>query len=182
MHLINLFSTPIWSTQLECFDNEKLANKIYQLEEKTDSTHRSNEGGFQVDDLRYPMFRRKIFENIPRVPDKELPKVKIWEWININRKGNRNTRHNHFGRGIFLSGIYYVKTPKNSGNVRFYDPRGSMHMALEDYDYYYGVANYQYLVPEPGLCLFFPNWLDHDVEENESDEDRISIAFNVVYA
>ena len=55
-------------------------------------------------------------------------------------------------------------------------------MALEDYDYYYGVADYQYLIPERGLCLFCPNWLDHAVAENESDEDRISIAFNVVYA
>ena len=182
MNLINLFSTPVWSTQLECFDNDKLANKIYQLEKTRESSQKSNIGGFQSDDLKYPMFRRKIYENIPRIEGKELPNVKIWEWVNINRRGDSNMRHNHFGRGIFMSGIYYVKTPENSGNIRFYDPRGSMHMALEDYDYYYGVADYQYVIPEPGLCLFFPNWLDHAVEENKSDEDRISIAFNVVYA
>ena len=182
MNLINLFSTPVWSTQLECFDNDKLTNKIYQLEKTRESSQKSNIGGFQSDDLKYPMFRRKIYENIPRIEGKELPNVKIWEWVNINRRGDSNVRHNHFGRGIFMSGIYYVKTPENSGNIRFYDPRGSMHMALEDYDYYYGVADYQYVIPEPGLCLFFPNWLDHAVEENESDEDRISIAFNVVYA
>ena len=182
MNLINLFSTPVWSTQLECFDNDKLTNKIYQLEKTRESSQKSNIGGFQSDDLKYPMFRRKIYENIPRIEGKELPNVKIWEWVNINRRGDSNVRHNHFGRGIFMSGIYYVKTPENSGNIRFYDPRGSMHMALEDYDYYYGVADYQYVIPEPGLCLFFPNWLDHAVEENKSDEDRISIAFNVVYA
>ena len=182
MNLINLFSTPVWSTQLECFDNEKLANKCYHLEQTRESSDMSNRGGFQCDDLNYPMFRRKIYEHIPRIEGNELPKVKIWEWVNINRKGNHNVRHNHFGRGIFMSGIYYVKVPENSGNIRFFDPRGSMHMALEDYDYYYGVADYQYLIPEPGLCLFFPNWLDHAVGENESDEDRISIAFNVVYA
>ena len=27
--------------------------------------------------------------------------------------------------------------------------------------------------------LIFPSWLDHYVEPNESDEDRISISFNV---
>jgi len=26
----------------------------------------------------------------------------------------------------------------------------------------------------------FPGWLEHGVEENQSDEDRISIAFNVL--
>ncbi len=29
------------------------------------------------------------------------------------------------------------------------------------------------------MVLFFPCWLEHDVEENDSDEDRISIAFNI---
>ena len=34
--------------------------------------------------------------------------------------------------------------------------------------------------PEEGRMYVFPGWLEHGVEENQSDEDRISIAFNVL--
>jgi uncharacterized protein (TIGR02466 family) len=34
--------------------------------------------------------------------------------------------------------------------------------------------------PEEGRMYIFPSWLEHGVESNESDQDRISIAFNVL--
>ena len=33
--------------------------------------------------------------------------------------------------------------------------------------------------PEDNKLILFPSWLEHDVEPSKSDEDRISIAFNV---
>jgi len=33
--------------------------------------------------------------------------------------------------------------------------------------------------PEVGRMYVFPGWLEHGVEENLSDRDRISISFNV---
>ena len=34
--------------------------------------------------------------------------------------------------------------------------------------------------PEEGRMYVFPGWLEHGVEENKSDQDRVSIAFNVL--
>ena len=33
--------------------------------------------------------------------------------------------------------------------------------------------------PTEGECLLFPAFIPHDVSENESDGDRISISFNL---
>ena len=78
-----------------------------------------------------------------------------------------------------MSGIYYVKVPKNSGNVRFYDPRGCLIQAMREHDYYNNGYAYHFLEPQEDMVVFFPSWLEHDVEPNESNQDRISIAFNV---
>jgi hypothetical protein len=40
--------------------------------------------------------------------------------------------------------------------------------------------SYHYFDPEPNLMILFPSWLKHDVEPNQSDEERISVAFNFV--
>jgi len=34
--------------------------------------------------------------------------------------------------------------------------------------------------PEEGRIYVFPGWLEHGVEENQSDADRVSISFNVL--
>ena len=35
------------------------------------------------------------------------------------------------------------------------------------------------MYPKEGSMLVFPAYLDHKVEPNKSDEDRISISFNI---
>ena len=71
-----------------------------------------------------------------------------------------------------------MKVPKDSGRIRFYDPRGELiHKAL-DWRYYNGYE-YHYIEPREGQIIFFPCWLEHDVESSKTDDERISIAFNV---
>ena len=49
-------------------------------------------------------------------------KIKITAmWSIINKKGSFNIQHNH--PNAYLSAAYYVKVPKNSGNIKFFDPR-----------------------------------------------------------
>ena len=36
-----------------------------------------------------------------------------------------------------------------------------------------------YFTPIEGRILLFPSSLEHEVEENKSDEDRISYSFNI---
>jgi hypothetical protein len=40
-------------------------------------------------------------------------------------------------------------------------------------------ANKWHIEPEPGKLIIFPSWLMHYVEDNNSQEDRLSMAFNI---
>ncbi len=52
-------------------------------------------------------------------------------------------------------------------------------MLQRDHEYFSDSIVCHEIEPYDGLLLYFPTWFEHDVTENETDEDRISIAFNV---
>jgi uncharacterized protein (TIGR02466 family) len=103
-------------------------------------------------------------------------------WININGKNNFNIPHIH--PFSLMSAVYYAKVPKNSGKLIFENP-------IQHHDYVIvpdTVENYNSfnsgvwnVVPEENDLLFFPSWLKHWVEPSETEEERISIAFNIQY-
>lgn len=176
MKVFNFFPTNIWVGSLD-IDNKKLLKKIYKFSKEVESDTRSNEGGYQGHLLSDENFCNKVAEVMPRA--KDLSSFNIYDWVNINKKGDSNSRHLHYTSNLYLSGVYYVKVPENSGNIRFYDPRGPIVRDAQDTVHFYGEYMYQYIVPQEGMIIFFPTWLEHDVEENQSDEDRVSIAFNI---
>ena len=103
-------------------------------------------------------------------------------WININKKGNLNIKHNHPCSS--LSGVFYLQCPKDSGNIVFESPhaftRHKLHQCYnsplcESLKYHTCMA----FDVIPGEFLIFPSDLLHYVEESGSREDRISISFNV---
>ena len=79
-----------------------------------------------------------------------------------------------------LSAAYYVKAKKNSGKIKFWDPKEVKSMrypTIEKFtDLSVEVIKFE---PLEGTLFIFPAYLHHAVEENLSDEDRIVISFNV---
>tara|TARA_B100000579_G_scaffold3568_1_gene2748 strand:+ start:3630 stop:4202 length:573 start_codon:yes stop_codon:yes gene_type:complete len=173
-----LFPNPLWSLKVD-FDNESLARDIYNFKENNPSQIYSNVGGYQGDLFEHQAWAEMIAQNCPQRSDKPLTDLNIYPWVNINPKGAYNRRHVHMDTSIFLSGVYYVKVPENSGNIRFYDPRGPLMHVQRDHEYFSDSIVCHEIEPYDGLLLYFPTWFEHDVTENETDEDRISIAFNV---
>jgi hypothetical protein len=100
-------------------------------------------------------------------------------WININQKGGSNIMHSH--PNSFFSGVFYVKCPPNCGSIAFVNPVREIKTTYSvDQTEVFNEFNVgQHLVqPEENKVIVFPSWLDHYVQPNMSDEDRISIAFN----
>lgn len=179
MEKLNFFPTSLWFDYCDEIDNVKLTKEIYNFSKEEKSKTFSNLGGYQGHNFYNKQLIESIGNRIPRREDKPLSEYQLYTWVNINGKGDRNQRHTHLDTTLLLSGVYYVKVPENSGNIRFYDPRGSLIQCMPDHEYYNNGFAYQYIEPSPGMIIFFPTWLEHDVEENQSSEDRISIAFNV---
>ena len=99
-------------------------------------------------------------------------------WININGQYSYNTVHTHGATS--LAGAYYVKVPKEVANINFFTPLvayahtnpKSFIAKLNDKN-----AVIHSIAPKEKQLLLFPSWLQHTVDMNHSDEDRISIAF-----
>jgi len=101
-------------------------------------------------------------------------------WININTKQNFNLPHIH--PFSLASAVYYVKVPKDSGKLVFENPiQHHDYVILPDTvkDYNAFNSGYWSVLPEKNDLIFFPSWLRHWVEPSGTDEERISIAFNI---
>ena len=95
-------------------------------------------------------------------------------WLNV--QGTNGFNHTHVHSGGWYSGVFYLKCCEKSGNITFTDPRPGAEMSL-----YHQFTNgeIQTISPKPGDLILFPSWLPHLVEPNYSNDDRISVAFNI---
>jgi len=102
-------------------------------------------------------------------------------WANITNPNHRHTLHIH--PNCLLSGILYVRAPKDCGHTAFADPRPAARMLEFAYTEMTPVNMGRFSVaPEKGLLLMWPSFLPHAVESGSSDtnDDRIVVAFNVM--
>ena len=106
----------------------------------------------------------------------------INHWININGHGSYNVIHDHPMSD--LSGVFYINVPENSGDIYFENPQSfQAHAEMTSYTKEANQTCNQYLKkyikPIEGLLLVFPAHLRHGVLPNQSNEDRISVSFNI---
>ena len=125
-----------------------------------------------------------LFDCLSELPFLKNERVdyKIDAWININKKGDYNIKHNHPTSD--LSGVLWIKCPEKCGEIVFTSPYNFV--GFKEHELYsdkfqkehsaYLAYNFQ---PKEGFLLLFPSHLEHRVNENQSDEDRISVAFNM---
>ena len=100
-------------------------------------------------------------------------------WANINPPGGMNRAHQH--PNSLWSGVYYIKAPKNSGDLKIDDPRSSAAMCRprqKDGEKPLRLYRETHYAPIAGRCIMFPSWLMHCVDPNESNDIRISVSFN----
>ena len=100
-------------------------------------------------------------------------------WANINPPGGSNRAHIH--PNSLWSGVYYVKAPKNSGQLKIEDPRSVALMTRpkqKDVPKPDRLLREHHYEPKTGRLIMFPSWLNHCVDPNNSNDIRISVSFN----
>ena len=100
----------------------------------------------------------------------------------INQPNTYNTSHTH--PDAHLSGVMWIKTPENCGNILFNSPfefSGYSECAsyLDEVREHINMQPSFWFTPMPGKMLTFPSALRHEVKVNESDEDRIAVSYNI---
>jgi uncharacterized protein (TIGR02466 family) len=108
--------------------------------------------------------------------------IRIESWLNLNPPDTHHSLHEHYG--CFMGGVLWLTVPEHSGDFAVHDPLGVRVQNTTQYSFAktepgpYNTDVYS-IYPVEGKMLMFPSWLPHQVRPNQSDQDRISIAFNI---
>ena len=185
----DLFRTPLYKTTLS-LDNKSIQSYCTSLASQSKGRLLTNDGGWQSNDLSLkepplqPFYKdityhaHKFLETLEFNGVLSLYNV----WVNINGYKNYNNLHKH--DHSFLSGVVYIQTPKNCGNIIFHRPGIDVFTYdwnnQTNFNLYNSATRWQR--PMPSMLYLFPGWLQHLVEPNmNKKEKRISISFNLSF-
>ena len=190
-----IFPTVIHELKVEKFKSikNKLVQFVYeQQEEDLDGVRYSNVGGWQsqptynsqdnillstVSETLMPYFKDNVMDMSNEIIYEGL-------WMNINKKGDHNSTHDH--PGCHMAGVFWINSPPECGNLEMQNPHSfsmgnEMMMYTEDFQKKSSAYPVYMFPPTEGTILLFPASIMHKVESNQSDEDRISSSFNLTF-
>ena len=186
------FVTPIWTSIIPRHKevNEKMFIYIKSLQKKDRSgINRSNLLGWHSNNFDLELEQPRFFINSisPQLNsvltdmgwDTKNQEVKITGmWAIINKKNSSNSMHIHSNN--YISAAYYIKAPKNCGDIVFYDPRFAATYRYPKISKTNKLnSNIVSFQPKEGMLVLFPSYLQHSVNVNKTDKERIVISFNI---
>ncbi len=185
----DLFPTPLWSVDLPPADagplNVKLKSEIEHIIAPRPKVPSGSNWQTPQDLHRRPAFAEfvrfvemacaSVAEDLQVA---QYPMIITGCWANINPPGSYHPTHNHPNN--YLSGVYYVDVPAVGSHLILQDPRPGVIMPRAKLGRF--TANVAVAPVKAGRMVLFPSWLRHHVPSNEGSTERISIAFNLMFA
>lgn len=102
-------------------------------------------------------------------------------WATVLATGAMHRAHSHPNN--FLSGVYYVRVSPGSDTIGFHDPRRQAYVIRPPVVELTNANTDQLVVRlANGTLLMFPSYLEHSVDTNASENERISVSFNVMFS
>ena len=188
MHRDLLFPTPVYIADIKHSTlNQELERDIVAWSKQDKGIVRTNVQGWHSKTNMHERPEFKKLVNMLYDCQKTVYEQEYYEsepvlgnmWANINPPGGSNRAHQH--PNSLWSGVYWIKTPKNCGQLKIDDPRSVACMTrprqkdTKKPDRLWRETHYE---PVAGRCIMFPSWLMHCVDPNESNDIRISVSFN----
>lgn len=179
--LLTLFSKVISIQDIE-FDIKKIKSEADKIEFQKPPLEKQSVS-FKILDkkifknLKKPLMDKfyKYAHNFLKYSDQEF-KITT-SWLTKTTPGRDSFMHNH--RNSMFSGILYLKTEPGKAKIRFWNPRREGFL-LQPVEYnVLNSENYIISLSEKNL-LFFPSEVYHKIETNDTNSDRLSLAFNIV--
>lgn len=188
-----LFPTPMFTGKLPDI------GMCDQIEAKLQELRRAGKGGFSPEGVMLAYMTPDDLQTLPEM--KGLVDVIMREsgnildayavkrdshyitnmWANIANPNRRHAMHTH--PNCLLSGLVYIKTPKNCGSTVFGSPR-LLSKSLEPTYFKKNELNSDIFISpaEKGRMLIWPSYIPHAVEQGTADEtqERIVVAFNIM--
>ena len=117
----------------------------------------------------------KLHEYVTKIFASTDKLVITQSWLNKSKKGE--SHHEHVHPNSMVSGVWYPAIHEQLPPIQFRS-RGQRDVALQTTKYNtFNSATFM-LPMKAGEMIIFPSNLSHSVPANQSDEERISLAFN----
>ena len=179
-----IFSTPIYMSKLgraltplelkfvdkhkkDCYKNEGniTSNNNYILNEKT-FTNIKKELDLKVKDY---------FEKVISSTDAVTPYI-TQSWLNYTETNQFHHKHHHFNS--IISGVFYINCQEEHDKIKFFnDNYKTIKLEIKDWNMWNSES--WWFPVKTGDIILFPSSLTHMVENKQSTNTRISLAFNV---
>lgn len=186
----NLFPTVLYEDHIDVKPEYMEAAKEFNYERMESANGWYTRDKYVLNNNKLKELKTSIIENVERYcygyyKVKTNAKIDILNsWINIHEPNDWGQSHIH-GNSI-LSGVYYMNTPPESGDISFNRPMTAsmpfstmFHMDYSEINMV-NCDNYK-VTPSQGMLVIFPSWLQHAITRNNTKEDRYSLAFNVYF-
>lgn len=183
----NMFwQSPIWEVQTR-FDeqfNEELLNEIYGIGKdivlgNDRDPHNSiwDYSRPNLDILKQEIIdivTKKIVQNIPQLRMLNIRGCEhFMGWVNVREPGERLEVHGHTESAI--AATYYIKAKEGCGDLVLFDSAHSIDWLNNTLSGSPFMRERRYK-PVEGRLIFFPSYVLHGVDENKSDDLRISLS------
>ncbi|MGQ0546064.1 MAG: 2OG-Fe(II) oxygenase family protein [Betaproteobacteria bacterium] len=190
--VIAMFPTLVWKMQLKAALHQGIDAKIMRtLEEMRSGLPRLAPGsGWQSERTLHES--QGLEDLLPCVTDAVKSVLRFLRigyeafeitgcWATVLAKGAMHRAHSHPNN--FLSGVYYVRTHPGADTISFHDPRSQAAVIRPPVTELTAQNTDQVVVKVAnGTLLLFPSYLQHSVDASTSEEERISVSFNVMFS
>ena len=181
-----IFQTPIFSENFNGLtDQLGLEEYITQLCYETPYTFDKTEfiqsrSDLQKQEIVQPLCLKiyDIMNSIVDVYKYDTYRIEITSmWGNVQKPGTYFKRHSHYNN--MFSGVFYLNENKEFPPIVFSRPEEQSVDPKKVEFNPFNQGSYFHETKKDTLIIF-PAWLQHSVDINETDEDRVNISFNAM--
>ena len=186
MNSLNLFSTPIYFNNIRIQKQDKniLLDENYERFEINNGFVTSNK--YVLENKKLDFLKKEIIANLS-IYLYQILKIKknikfemLNSWCTKHSLNDWSQPHHH--ENSLISGVLYLRTFKNSGNLAFYRngiPNIFPNCIKIEFEEHNINNSETFLVnPQDGDLILFPSHLEHAVTKNLNNKDRYCCAFN----
>lgn len=166
-----LWQFPIWEKQTP-FDldfNKQIEDEVYSIAKEMMSMTDPKDSLWDYDRPALTTLKQYILNYVNEVIPNSIQEVKDLNikfkcdmaWVNVREPGLGIELHGH--PDASFAATYYVRTAANCGNLVTYDQTG----------------NPIQLVPAAGKIVILPAYMLHEIQDNMSNDLRISISTDI---
>jgi uncharacterized protein (TIGR02466 family) len=116
----------------------------------------------------------KYLEDVGRNSGVEQVKITA-SWMSLFSRGDYAHQHCHGAADI--SGVYYVKAIPDDAKFYFRSSNKGMSSSYA----FNQILDKKIIEPTTGMLVLFPGWLEHGVETQLLDHERVSVSFNLEF-